>query len=590
MKSTTSTICTPKSVRGISTSSRQSIRITDETLTQLLIHFERANFPEGDFATQKYAELLTCTKEKDGKPANRSVVKALVGKLLPQGTAAVTTTAKKPPSSRGKATRQSSESSEQVDDVVPLSEEKRVIDCNRKIEIDVSNPTPRKAWELRRLVTDQDLQDSYAATLDALLTEQEAHARREFSWRQLVDALRTAADGVLATPPDPQTPRRQAAANATSAALTVFHRAGRAAYAADRLRAARAAQRAARDQHQMEQQGRFFATVTGTRPAARMHVLFRHLWVPKRTPSTRGAAGPTIQDWQRWADGLEDGEPVPVLAELPDPGAPAPTAAQLAGYAKTLSNNTARARTASLEYCSNSKSVITALQRRDIPPYEPPELTKLRESINKITGRKQIWISWVPAHKGVLPNEHADIAAKIACTMGVPHISQQYNQNYFPSIRQYFLQEWQQQRTVAATATKPVGKFNYLLDRDLKTRTWISLADGNLERKFLTPLLRTRMGHTHAPASLHRFNQTVCPLCDRCAEEATTTHIINDCLFVDRTTFADYLQENDIPEPYTIPHILQNHCAPEIKKIITAFQMLLETNPHIKWGEKDEAT
>lgn len=200
---------------------------------------------------------------------------------------------------------------------------------------------PRKEWDVRRLNTDVELQAEYAATLDALLGEQVSHARRPFTWRQLVDALRTAADGVLAVAPDPPTPRRRAAANATAAALTAYHRAGRAPYAADRLRAARSAQRAARLQHETEARGRFFAAVDDTRPVARMHVLFRHLRVARRQPPAARADGPTLRDWQQVADGLTVGDPVPLLDEQADPAAPAPTAAQLREYARTLSTNTA---------------------------------------------------------------------------------------------------------------------------------------------------------------------------------------------------------------------------------------------------------
>ncbi|XP_052130097.1 uncharacterized protein LOC127751095 [Frankliniella occidentalis] len=229
---------------------------------------------------------------------------------------------------------------------------------------------------------------------------------------------------------------------------------------------------------------------------------------------------------------------------------------------------------------TDSKSLVAALHRRDISPYEPPELTKLRESISNIPKHKDIWIAWVPAHKSILPNEHADVAAKLAATMGLPHKMQQRYQNFLPEVRTHFYNEWQQLRCTAANhPIKPMGRFNLSLDRELTSRTWISLAD-ECPRIFLSPLMRVRMGHTHAPASLHRFGIIDCPFCDRCGEEATKEHLINSCQFIDRLHFFEHLQENAVPEPHTFPSLLKTRR--HIKIVITAFALLFEHNPHLK--------
>ncbi|KAE8743745.1 hypothetical protein FOCC_FOCC009620 [Frankliniella occidentalis] len=202
-------------------------------------------------------------------------------------------------------------------------------------------PRPKVPWALRRLTTDPALQAEYTGTLRALLTAQAAHHRDPLTWAQLVNALRSAADGVLQEPPSPQTPRRQAAANSLAGALTAHHRAGRGPYTMDRVRLARTAQRAAYEQHSQEKHARLFAQVDGTRPPARLHAVFRYLRVAKRAPLGGRAGEPTLRDWQEAAVALAEGEPVPRLPERPDQAFPPPTAQQLHRCAKELSSHSA---------------------------------------------------------------------------------------------------------------------------------------------------------------------------------------------------------------------------------------------------------
>ncbi|KAE8737328.1 hypothetical protein FOCC_FOCC017210 [Frankliniella occidentalis] len=70
---------------------------------------------------------------------------------------------------------------------------------------------------------------------------------------------------------------------------------------------------------------------------------------------------------------------------------------------------------------TDSKSAVVALDRREISPYDQRALIHLRTSLQACTEASDVWLTWVPAHKGISPNELADQAAKQACRLGTPH-------------------------------------------------------------------------------------------------------------------------------------------------------------------------
>lgn len=228
---------------------------------------------------------------------------------------------------------------------------------------------------------------------------------------------------------------------------------------------------------------------------------------------------------------------------------------------------------------SDSQSILRALSTTKISVDESPTIANIRQTLYDIreSGR-ETWLAWVPAHKGITPNEMADQAAALARRLGTPLIEPLHHREFHERITADHLEKWQATWD-NPTKQPPTGRWTHRLHPKITTKAWYT-KEPNTPRRVLTTIARIRLGHTHAPAHLHRIGAINNPLCI-CGEEGSLTHIINNCTFTDRIGYTTILQEDKFPEPYNIPEVFTAIHQPS-NTLIAAFTALFAANPHHK--------
>ncbi|XP_052131638.1 uncharacterized protein LOC127751707 [Frankliniella occidentalis] len=199
---------------------------------------------------------------------------------------------------------------------------------------------PRIPWALGRLNEEVALQELYQGALTHAL-EQLENRFGNLSWKQVAEAMETAANAQLRVQESPMTPRRREAANRRRHAYTLTRREPGDEFAEELLREATLAEKRASRRHAEEKIEQFFREVDGVRPANKLNVAFRYLKKEKRQQAPQ-ANNITMRDCEEVVQRMAEGEHPDRLPE--DPGGPittAPTAAQLREYASKLSKRTA---------------------------------------------------------------------------------------------------------------------------------------------------------------------------------------------------------------------------------------------------------
>ncbi|KAK3914294.1 Transposon TX1 uncharacterized 149 kDa protein [Frankliniella fusca] len=197
-------------------------------------------------------------------------------------------------------------------------------------------------WVLTRLNDEEELQLQYRTSLDeALERAAQAAAPAPLSWGRLRDALVTAANATIRVPPSPLTPRTALALDLRDRAQHAARMAPADPQARNDLREANAALAAQKRTHERDREARFFAQVDGVHPQQRLRTAYRYIRQARRRSQAAAAPGVTIREWEAEAQRLAVGVHPPLLPEEPHPGALAPSAEQLAAYARRMARNTA---------------------------------------------------------------------------------------------------------------------------------------------------------------------------------------------------------------------------------------------------------
>ena len=134
--------------------------------------------------------------------------------------------------------------------------------------------------------------------------------------------------------------------------------------------------------------------------------------------------------------------------------------------------------------------------------------------------KKDVWISWIPAHIGIKGNEEADSAAKLACCNNTSTTSDKLVvskdlQNFLvKAITETWNEEWKNSRfTKLHEIRNSTNDYNPALA---------------LSRRDQTVLTRTRIGHTNWSHS-HLLYKSEPELCENCGISNSIKHILTVC-------------------------------------------------------------
>lgn len=166
--------------------------------------------------------------------------------------------------------------------------------------------------------------------------------------------------------------------------------------------------------------------------------------------------------------------------------------------------------------CSDSNAAITAIQN---PKSKNNLISRIQEEIDTISN-KTILLLWVPSHQGIVGNELADRAAKIASSMPIQQNQIASNsQDIRTLIRKKIEQHWNEKWINSAQTSK---LFN------IRTNTFTLPPTSKLNRRDQVITTRLRIGHTKLTHS-YLLNKTDPPKCDRCDQLLTINHLILQC-------------------------------------------------------------
>ena len=173
----------------------------------------------------------------------------------------------------------------------------------------------------------------------------------------------------------------------------------------------------------------------------------------------------------------------------------------------------------------DSKSVLESITNFNTRNVLIKETTDLIQRI--IRAHKTIAFCWVPGHVGIQGNENADQAAKRALRRAEPPQYRLPYSDYFPGVKSYVKQKWQQ-RWNSADANRP-NKL-YTIQPDIKP-----FHVEGLTRKEESVVHRLRIGHTrltHGYLMEQRGPIKIPPTCNLCNnpdEPLTVNHFLINC-------------------------------------------------------------
>ncbi|GBO05061.1 hypothetical protein AVEN_113145-1 [Araneus ventricosus] len=163
---------------------------------------------------------------------------------------------------------------------------------------------------------------------------------------------------------------------------------------------------------------------------------------------------------------------------------------------------------------TDSLSVLESLKSFYIHSYHHPLVLNVLHLLNKLASRDfNILLCWVPSHVGIVGNEEADKAAKLASTQTNSTVPLTDFKKYTKVL---FYSKWQRQWD---TETE-----NKLRAVKPHVQPWPSL----MNRKADTLLTRLRVGHTRY-THRHLLLGEQAPMCSQCNCSMSVQHILSEC-------------------------------------------------------------
>lgn len=194
--------------------------------------------------------------------------------------------------------------------------------------------------------------------------------------------------------------------------------------------------------------------------------------------------------------------------------------------------------------CSDSSSALTSLQyfrsqsRQDI-------VNKIFEILYRLS-RINICVKfmWIPAHRGIKGNEHADHLAKQALTLlEVMDISLS-KMEAKSLVKRNILAEWQEQWNTSNT-----GRHLHALQNTVGT---VRTCRGSAKEEGI--ITRLRLGHTGLNITLHLINKHPTGLCDNCTEIESVEHVLLHCPKYNRQRLIDEVRVQS-QEEISLKHV-----------------------------------
>ncbi|GBN62470.1 hypothetical protein AVEN_50835-1 [Araneus ventricosus] len=163
---------------------------------------------------------------------------------------------------------------------------------------------------------------------------------------------------------------------------------------------------------------------------------------------------------------------------------------------------------------TDSLSGLESLKSFYIHSHHHPLVLNVLHLLNKLASRDfNILLCWVPSHVGIVGNEEADKAAKLASTQTNFTVPLTDFKKY---TRVLFYSKWQRQWD---TETE-----NKLRAVKPQVQPWHSL----MNRKADTLLTRLRVGHTRY-TNRHLLLGEQAPTCSQCNCSMSVQHILSEC-------------------------------------------------------------
>lgn len=181
----------------------------------------------------------------------------------------------------------------------------------------------------------------------------------------------------------------------------------------------------------------------------------------------------------------------------------------------------------------------------------------------------ELWMAWVPAHRGVEPNEAADAAANMARVQGVHTTCVLPTATYYGAQREAQRQGWRHEWAVGHN-----GRHLWGLQEVPPQKPWFEAVKAR--RPLICSMIRLRIGHAPTPAHLHRCAGAPNALCTRCgADGAGAAHLVDDCEFTGKMEFNEEMEKIGL-EPQLA--VMLKHPG----EALEALKALLKANPHLR--------
>ena len=225
---------------------------------------------------------------------------------------------------------------------------------------------------------------------------------------------------------------------------------------------------------------------------------------------------------------------------------------------------------------TDSMSTLQALRNPRPSASTPPVLVDILRLLRDMYAAGSTpELQWIPAHKGIDPNEMADAAANLARGDGIPGIIFFPPSLFYGAQRSVHAAAWKEEWRQAAT-----GRHLYSLCPSPPPRPWFHRAKAS--RRAISAVIRLRIGHNHTPAHLHRVAGLAHPGCICGAEVADAQHIFNQCLFTDRVEFENEVHQLEEREGREVPILLQGLLL-QPSTLLEVIGPLLAANPTIRF-------